>query len=47
MKREYDRAREEAELVKQLRNASVSYINWFIFILLFHRINNDCCVVDY
>lgn len=25
MKREYDKAREEAELVKQLRNVSVSY----------------------
>lgn len=47
MKREYDRAREEAELVKQLRNASVSYIDLFIFILLFHFINNDYCVVDY
>lgn len=46
MKREYDRAREEAELVKQLRNASVSYINLFVFIV-FHRLNNDYCVVDY
>lgn len=46
MKREYDRAREEAELVKQLRNASVSCINLFVFSVL-HRINNDYCIVDY